>query len=154
MLRNRSIPWRRLWRENTLRSALGKKLLTWFLLLSLVPLFVSNSVGYVASTRIIGARAERDLEALTEVQAHHVRDEIERLQLVLMSATRADRLLVASAAALGDSSTGPALLSGASSLAAEELGHLHQQLGTFSTLQLVTPWGTVVASAPRFGSGV
>lgn len=150
---SRSIPWRTLWRENPLRSALGKKLLMWFLLLSLVPLFVSNSVGYIASTRIIGSRAERDLEALTEVQAHHIRDEIERLQMVLISATHADRLLVASAAALGDSSTGPALLSGASSLAAEELSHLHRQLGTFSMLQLVTPWGTVVASAPRFGSG-
>ncbi|MBI1722335.1 MAG: HAMP domain-containing protein [Gemmatimonadetes bacterium] len=146
--------WRTLWRENPLRSALGKKLLAWLLLLSLVPLFVSNTIGYLASGRIINGLAERDLQALTAVQAHHVRDEIERLLLGLVSAARADRLLVASAAALRDSSASPVVLSGASGLAAEELQRLREQLGTFGELLLVGPSGTVVASSPRFASGV
>lgn len=146
--------WQQLWRENPLRSALGKRLLAWLLVLSLVPLVVSNTVGYVASARIINGLAERDLLALTAVQAHHVRDEIERLSLTLATAARADRLLVASAAEFRDSSASPGVLSGASSLAAEELQRLREPLSTFSELLLVSPTGTVVASSPRFASGV
>ncbi len=70
-----------LWRENPLRSALGKRILVWLLLLSLVPLFVSNTIGYLTSSRIIHELVARDLAALTSVQAHHVRDEVERLHL-------------------------------------------------------------------------
>lgn len=145
---------RGLWREHPLRSALGKRLLAWLLLLSLVPLIVSNTIGYLASGRIINALAERDLQALTAVQAHHVRDEIERLSSGLLSAARADRLLVASAAALRDSSASLVVLSGASGLAAEELGRLREQLEAFNSLALVSPAGVVVASSPPFASGV
>lgn len=146
--------WRALWHENPLRSALGKRLLAWLLLLSLLPLILSNAVGYVVSGRIIGGLAERDLRALTTVQAHHVRDVLERLSLGLELAAGADRLLVASAAALRDSSASPVVLSGASGLAAEELDRLREQLTTFSSLALVRPSGRVVASSPRFASGV
>ncbi len=146
--------WRMLWRENPLRSALGKRILTWLLLLSLVPLFVSNSIGYLASSRIIHGLARRDLDALAEAQAHHVRDEIERLLLGLTSAARDDRLLMASAAALRDPAARPGALSGASALAAEELERLRRQLQVFTVLELVDPAGVIVAASPRFASGL
>jgi signal transduction histidine kinase len=149
----KQLSWRLLWHENPLRSALGKRILAWLLLLSLVPLFVSNSVGYLASSRIIERLAARDLEAFTVIQAHHVRDEIERLLLSLSSAVRNDRLLVASAAAFRDPAADPAVLSGASSLAAEELTRLQRQLHDFTAVELVDSSGVVVAASSRFTSG-
>lgn len=143
-----------LWRENPLRSALGKRILMWLLLLSLVPLFVSNAIGYLASSRIIRGLVARDLAALTSVQAHHVRDEVERLHLLLATAARGDRLLVASAEALRDPKATPVVQSGASGIASEVLDRLRQQLGVFTTIELVFPSGVVVAASPRFGSGV
>lgn len=145
--------WRLLWRENPLRSALGMRILAWLLLLSLVPLFLSNSVGYLASGRIIGRLAARDLDALTAIQAQHVRDEIDRLLLSLSAAARNDRLLMASAATLRDTASGPAGLSGASGLAGEELVRLERQLLDFTTLELVGPSGVVVAASSPYASG-
>ncbi len=145
----RSVPrWRALWRENPLRSALGKRILLWLLLLSLVPLVVSNTTGYLASSSIIHRLARRDLDALTEVQAHHVRDEIERLLVGLASAARNDRLLMASGAALRERAARPAMLRGAASLANEELEPLRRQLQVFTALELVGPAGVVVAASP------
>ena len=151
-MRSVRLGWRLLWRENPLRSALGKRFLAWLLLLSLVPLFISNSIGYLASSRIIEHLAARDLEALTAIQAHHVHDEIEGLGLGLASAARGDRLLVASAAALRDAAD-PAALSGASSLAVEELGRLQRQLRDFADVGLVDSSGRVVAASAAFASG-
>ena len=145
--------WRTLWREHPLRRALGKRLLTWLLLLSLAPLILSNTIGYIVSGRIIGRLVERDLAALTVVQAHHVRDEIERLLFALGSAAQGDRLLVASAAALTDPVASPAALSGASSLVGDQLERLREQLHVFSELVLVAPGGMVMASSPAFASG-
>jgi signal transduction histidine kinase len=146
--------WRMLWRESPLRSALGKRILIWLLLLSLVPLFVSNTTGYLASSSIIHRLARRDLEALTAVQAQHVRDEIERLLVGLASAARNDRLLMASAAALRDTASRPGLQSGATGLAAEELELLRRQLQVFTAVELVDPSGVIVAASPPFASGM
>jgi len=146
--------WRAFWRESPLRTALGKRILVSLLLLSLVPLVLSNSLGYLASDRIIRRLVERDLAALAVLQAGHVRDEIERLQLSLATAVHNDRLLVASAAALSDPTASPLALSGASALATEELAQLRRQLRVFSTLELLRPEGVVVASSPPYTSGV
>lgn len=143
-----------LWRESPLRSALGKRILIWLLLLSLVPLFVSNTTGYLASSSIIHRLARRDLEALTAVEAQHVRDEIERLLIGLAAAARNDRLLMASAAALRDTASRPVLQSGATGLAAEELELLRRQLQVFTAVELVDPSGVIVAASPPFASGM
>lgn len=155
MIVNRaSSGWRILWREHPLRSALGKRILLWLLLLSLVPLFISTTIGYLASSGIIHRLARRDLEALTAVQAHHTRDEIERLLLNLASAARNDRLLAASVAALRDTTARPVVLSAASGLATEELEQLRRQLQVFTSVELVDPAGVIVAASPRFASGL
>ncbi len=146
--------WRVLWRENPLRSALGGRILAWLLLLSLMPLFASNTIGYLASSRIIHRLAQRDLEALAEALAHHTRDEIERLLMGLASAGRNDRLLMASAAPLRDARARPGVLSGASALAADELEQLGRQLQVFTALDVVDPSGVIVAAWPRFASGL
>ena len=146
--------WRMLWRENPLRSALGKRILLWLLLLSLVPLFVSNTTGFLASSSIIHRLARRDLDALTEVQAQHVRDEIDRLLVGLGSAARNDRLLMASAAALREPAARQVVQAGAASLAGEELELLRRQLQVFTGLKLVNPSGVIVAASPRIASAM
>ncbi|OYV68366.1 MAG: hypothetical protein B7Z72_08300, partial [Gemmatimonadetes bacterium 21-71-4] len=72
----------------------------------------------------------------------------------LASAARNDRLLVASAAALRDTTTRPVTQSGATSLAVEELERLRRQLQVFTALELVNPSGVIVAASPRFASGM
>src|SRR5512138_2701277 len=51
------------------RARLSRRLLAWFLVFSLVPLVVTNAVGYARSKAIIRRRIERDQAALAEVQA-------------------------------------------------------------------------------------
>jgi signal transduction histidine kinase len=65
------------------KGGLRRRILLWFLVLSLVPLFVSNAVGYLVTRRIIGEQVRRYLSALNEMQAGHVAHDIERHQLYL-----------------------------------------------------------------------
>ena len=60
------------------RGRLNRRLLAWFLLLSLVPLFITNAVGYSRSEDIIRRLIENDLAAITQAQARVIDDRIER----------------------------------------------------------------------------
>jgi signal transduction histidine kinase len=62
----------------------------WFLVLSLVPLLVSNTVGYVFTREIIDRQIQRYLRALAETQAQQVATEVERHQLFLDGITISD----------------------------------------------------------------
>ncbi len=57
---------------------LSRRLLGWFLLFSLVPLFASNTIGYLKAREIIERLVDRYLAAVAEVEARHVSDEVER----------------------------------------------------------------------------
>ena len=77
------------------RARLSRRLLAWFLVFSLVPLVVTNAVGYARSKAIIRRRIERDQAALAEVQAQHVRDRADRALLLLQSIVAGNEFLVA-----------------------------------------------------------
>ena len=77
------------------RARLSRRLLAWFLAFSLVPLVVTNAVGYVRSKAILRRRIERDIAALAEVQALHVRDRADRALLVLQAIVAGNEFLVA-----------------------------------------------------------
>ncbi len=85
--------WRSLWKRAPLWSGLGRRILLWFLVLSLVPLFVSNSVGYVVSRGIIDRQIRRYLRALAEVQAQQVTAEVQRHQVLLEGIAAGNRTL-------------------------------------------------------------
>ena len=85
--------WRSLLRKTPLRGGLGRRTLLWFLVLSLVPLLVSNTVGYVFTREIIDRQIRRYLRALAETQAQQVAAEVERHQLFLDGITVSDRAL-------------------------------------------------------------
>jgi signal transduction histidine kinase len=57
---------------------LSRRLLGWFLLFSLAPLFASNTIGYLKAREIIERLVDRYLAAVAEVEARHVSDEVER----------------------------------------------------------------------------
>jgi signal transduction histidine kinase len=63
-----------------LTGGLSRRILAWFLVLSLVPLFVSNTVGYQVTRRILESQVKRYLTAITEVEARFVASEVERHQ--------------------------------------------------------------------------
>lgn len=65
------------------RRGLRRRILLWFLILSLVPLLVSNTVGYLVTRRIIENQVRSRLRALVEAEAAHVAAEVERNQLLL-----------------------------------------------------------------------
>lgn len=77
------------------RGGLRRRILIWFLVLSLVPLFLSNSIGYLVTRRIIEGHIERYLHALAGVEAQNVATDVERQQLRLSSVAAGDRFLAA-----------------------------------------------------------
>lgn len=83
--------------DNPLRSRLGRRLLAWFLLFSLVPLLGSNMVGYLESLGIIESHIERQLRAIAEIEARHVRDQVDRSMLELQAIAAGNEFLVAGA---------------------------------------------------------
>ncbi len=92
------------WRATLFRGGLGRRILLWFLVLSLVPLLLSNTVGYVVTREIIQGQIARYLRALAETQAQQVATEIERHHLFMDGITVNSRPLLrnipAAAAAL------------------------------------------------------
>lgn len=81
------------WRATLLRGGLRRRILAWFLVLSLIPLLVSNTVGYLVTRHMMGERIHRYLDALTEVEAEHVANELERHQLYLDAIVAGNRYL-------------------------------------------------------------
>lgn len=139
--------WRSLWRNTPLRGGLGRRILLWFLVLSLVPLLVSNSVGYGVSRRIIESQLERYLRALAEVQAQQVATEIERHQLFLNGITVSSRPLfraipaAAAAVQAGRIQEPPVTTLGA------HLDHELKELRTLTELFVLDTTGTVIAAS-------
>ncbi|MEX0893567.1 MAG: ATP-binding protein [Gemmatimonadota bacterium] len=80
---------------NPLSGRLGRRLLGWFLLFSLLPLFVSNTVGYLKSQDIIEELVEHYLATLADVEAQHIRGQVERYLLDLQAIAAGNEFLAA-----------------------------------------------------------
>ncbi|NIP80575.1 MAG: hypothetical protein GWM90_15680, partial [Gemmatimonadetes bacterium] len=83
-----------------LRGGLGRRLLLLFLAFSLVPLVLSNTLGYVRSVRIIEDLTKRYLVELGEVEAQHVEGQVARYLLDLEAIAAGNEFLAAGAARL------------------------------------------------------
>ncbi|HTJ20852.1 MAG TPA: ATP-binding protein [Gemmatimonadaceae bacterium] len=134
------------------RARLSRRLLAWFMVFSLVPLVVTNAVGYARSKAIIRRRIERDQSALAEVQALHVRDRADRALLLLQSIVAGNEFLVAGtlkalglpAGEMGDVADRPAIEQLLRSKLAES--------GAFDALYLVVPDHRVIAAVGDSGA--
>lgn len=62
--------------QNPLTTRLGRKLLLWLVLFSLVPLIGSNMVGYLQSQAIIERLLRSSLQAISGVEAVHVKNRL------------------------------------------------------------------------------
>jgi signal transduction histidine kinase len=128
------------------KKGLRRRILVWFLVLSLVPLFLSNTVGYSVTSRIIERQVQRYLLALTEIEAQHVATEVERHLLYLDVVVAANSFLTnavphaAAAVRAGDRQS--AAVTGLH----EHLDRKLAELPPLSELFVLDTGGTVVAS--------
>ena len=128
---------------------LRRRLLWWFLIFSLLPLIVTNAVGYRRSEAIIEQMVERYLRALAEVQAQHIRDRSDREQLLLEAITAGNEFLVAGVQRSQGIGTG-SMTNVADQRSMEGLlKRKLEEMPGFDGLYLFTSNGKVVASVGR-----
>ena len=84
-------------KTGALSGGLGRRLLIWFLLLSLIPLLGSNTIGYLRTQVIIEGLVERYLGGIAELQARRVQEGVEQHFLHLSSLGTGNRFLEAAA---------------------------------------------------------
>jgi len=135
-------------------SRLSRRLLAWLLALSLLPLLVTNAVGYGRSQGIIERLVARYLGAVAQEQAQHARDRIDRHLLLMNAVASGNAFLLAGArhamglpsGAMGDVAT-PAEVT---RLLQRKLG----ELPGFSALYVFSPGGLLIAAAGRSDDAV
>ena len=128
------------------RGRLSRRLLAWFLLFSLLPLLITNAIGYRRSEGIITQLVERYITAIAQVQAQHVRDRTDRSLLLLQAVAVGNEFLAAGALRSQGLPTG-AMGDAASRTEMERL--LRRKLDEFKlfdALYLFTPDGAIAAS--------
>ncbi|GEM_PF-949266 len=125
---------------------LSRRLLAWFLVFSLLPLLVTNAIGYRRSEGIITRLVERYLSAIAQVQAQHIRDRTDRALLLLQAVAAGNEFLAAGAQRSQGLPTG-AMGEAASRTEMERLLRRKlDELKLFDALYLFTPDGRIAAS--------
>jgi signal transduction histidine kinase len=114
------------------RGRLSRRLLAWFLIFSLLPLLVTNAIGYRRSQAIITQLLERYLSAIAQIQAQHVRDRADRALLLLQAVAVDEEFLAAGAAGRNEIE--------------RMLRRKLDELKLFDALYVFTPDGTMGAS--------
>jgi signal transduction histidine kinase len=115
--------------------------------LSLVPLLVSNTVGYVFTREIIDRQVRRYLRALAETQAQQVTAEVERHQLFLDGIAVSDRALFRTIPA--DVPQTPRRQDRSLEALQVHLDHELMELRSLTELFVINRAGTVVAATDR-----
>lgn len=128
------------------RSRLRNRLLGWFLLFSIVPLFVTNAVGYWRTKAILRDQAELSLATLARVQAQHVRAQLERHLLTMKAITSGNEFLLAGVRQAQGIDAGQMGRVASRTAMEEFLKPKLQELRAFKALYVYTPAGEVVAA--------
>ena len=139
----------RILHSHPLRGGLGRRILVWFLVLSLLPLFLSNSVGYGVSHRIIEEHVRRYLQALVEVQADHVAHQVELHQLSLAGMVAYSRFLEASIPAASAAVESGRMQDPAVTALGSYLTRTHDRMSSLSELYVLDETGRVVGGTRR-----
>lgn len=129
-----------------LQGGLRRRILVWFLTLSLLPLFLSNTVGYRVTRRIIEGQVRRYLTALTEVQAQHVATEVERHQLYLQAMASDNSFLAANMRPAGVAVRAGRRQAAVVTALHEQLDRKLIELGALSELFVIDTAGRVIAA--------
>ncbi len=141
-------------RSHPLRGGLGRRILVWFLVLSLLPLFLSNSVGYGVSRKIIEEHVRQYLRALVQVQADHVAHQIEMHQMSLEAAVANSRFLSANVAASSAAVESGRLLDPTVVALRSYIDRKHDEMSSVSELFVLDSTGIVIGGTrdERVGS--
>ncbi len=129
-----------------LRGRLRWRLLAWLLVFSLLPLVISNGVGYYQSQRIIQGLVSRYLAELGRAGARHVRDQVDRHLLELQMLAAGNEFLGSGALRLEGK---PAGVMGQVADSATVVWHLRtklERLPSFDLLYLQSLTGRVLAA--------
>ncbi|MDH3496014.1 MAG: ATP-binding protein [Gemmatimonadota bacterium] len=129
-----------------LKGGLRRRILAWFLVLSLVPLFLSNTVGYQVTRRIIEGQVRRFLMAITEVEARHVATEIERHQQNLDAVAAGNTTLARGVALRASARQAGRADPSVDDLLREHLERKLRELRPFSELFVLDMSGVVLAA--------
>ncbi|HET9984491.1 MAG TPA: ATP-binding protein [Longimicrobiales bacterium] len=124
-------------------GSLRRRLIAWFLVFSLFPLLASNMVGYVQSQRIVRRLVERYLSAVAELEARHVRDQVDRHVLELSAVTSGNEFLAAAVLRGGEDAGEMGAVADSAALRQyleRKLGDLHD----FEMLYVERPTGELV----------
>ncbi len=133
------------------RSRLRRNILLWFLVLSLAPLLVSNTAGYLVTRRIIQRQVTTDLTTMAKVEARYVAREIGRQQTNLEALAIGNQLLIRGVASLGE-----AVRDGDRATMVQALNTELQRLMTrrpLSELFVMDTTGLVIASTRHYRVG-
>jgi signal transduction histidine kinase len=125
------------------------RLLAWFLAFSLVPLVVTNAVGYRRSITIIEGLVENYLGAISQVQSQHVHDRIEHNLSLLDAMAAGNEFLAAGAVRAAGRNAGELGAMATPSALEAYLSEKLRDVSVFEALALTTVDGHVVASAGR-----
>lgn len=135
--------------RNPLRGPLGRRLMLLFLAFSLVPLVLSNTLGYVRSVRIIGGLTERYLLELGEVEAQHIEGQVARYLTDLTAIAAGNEFLAAGARRLAGEDLGE--MSGVADRAAVET-YLRSKLNGLEVFEVIylqpTTGEPILSTAP------
>jgi len=138
--------------RNPLEARLGRKLLGWLLLFSLVPLLGSNMLGYLESQRIIEGLIRRQMSAIAEVEAQHVDDLLDH-QLLSLEVIADGRELAGAvereAFASADNGRGPPSELGSVD---RELQRIRNELWEYEAVYVLLPDGSLLGSAGSLGA--
>lgn len=137
--------------RNPIGRRLQRRLLVWFAVFSLIPLVVTNTVGYMESQDIIERLVYRYLHALAEVEANHVRDQIERQQMALGLIATGNEFLAAGAIVMTGGSAGEIGSVASHDAVRDYLTRKLYELASFESLRLYSTDGRVLVTARRPG---
>lgn len=138
------------WR-GVMRGRLNRRLLLWFLSFSIIPLIVTNAVGYRRSHDIIRRQVQRALISIATVQAEHVSDRVERHLLLLDAIVAGNEFLKAGALHARGLPAGEMADVATPEAMTNLLRAKREELPAFNTLYLYTPDGAVLASSGASG---
>ncbi|HSM06503.1 MAG TPA: ATP-binding protein [Longimicrobiales bacterium] len=127
-------------------STLRGRLLLALLLLSLLPLFGTNALGYLRSRIIIEDLVARYLDGLARVEAAHVRDRLEQRRLYLEALVSGNRFLEEALDTISETATSSPRSRSASEAVREYLSRQVRESGQFAGMALLDETGEVVAS--------
>ncbi len=133
--------------QNPLSSRLGRRLLIWFLVFSLVPLVGSNMLGYLESQDIIEQLLEGQLDAIADFGAQHVRDQLDAELLGLTAIASGNEFLAAGVTGTASGAASPMADVASRAVVEDYLERKRIELVGFEALYIQDLEGSVLAAA-------